>query len=123
MIALLNLGLLLAATVIGSFGPVFLKKATLHLKRDAFRSISGFLRATLLNGALVLGVFFYGAGLVFYLLALHGSDLSIVYPLVSLSYIWVCLLSVGMLGERMSGRKWLAVAFIILGAVLVGFGS
>jgi uncharacterized membrane protein len=85
--------------------------------------VSGIIRATAGNFPLILGLFFYGISFIIYIFALSGSDLSVVYPLVSLSYVWVCLLSVKMLGERMSASKWVAVLLIISGAALVGLGS
>jgi len=55
--------------------------------------------------------------------ALRGGDLSVLYPFVSLSYIWVMLLSIKMLGEKMTKLKWLGILLIISGVSLIGLGS
>lgn len=121
--ALWAIGLVLFATIIGAFGPIFLKKGTDKLNRNVFSSLKGFLKATIGNGNLVFGISFYSASFVIYILALRGGDLSVIYPLVSLSYVWVSILSIWILKEHMNSIKWSGVLFIILGAALVGLGS
>ena len=69
------------------------------------------------------GVALYGVGTVLFIPALRGGDLSVLYPFVSLNYIWVSLLSVRFLGEKMNRLKWLGVALIILGVSFIGIGS
>jgi uncharacterized membrane protein len=55
--------------------------------------------------------------------ALKGGDLSVLYPFVALAYIWVSLLSVKFLGEKMNKFKWLGIALIIIGVSFIGIGS
>jgi drug/metabolite transporter (DMT)-like permease len=117
------IGFVVAATFIGAFGPIFLKKATCKLNREALASVFGLLRATLGNVNLVLGIGLYALGLILYLFGLRGADLSVLYPLNSLSYVWVSTFSVVMLREKMTFQKWSGVALIIIGALLVGLGS
>ncbi len=123
MLALKTLLLVIFATIIGSFGPILLKHATLRLDRNALSSIKQFLRATIGNWYLVLGLGFYGVSFIIYLFALKGADLSVVYPLVALAYVWVSFLSVWFLGERMTLMKWLGIGLLLVGATLVGLGS
>jgi uncharacterized membrane protein len=70
----------------------------------------------------MLGVIFYILGIGIFMFALKGGDLSILYPAVSISYIWVCLFSVKMLGEKMNRKKWLGILTIMLGVVLISLG-
>lgn len=123
MVNYFPLTLILIATFIGSFGPIFLKKASDRLTRDSFQGLGNLLRSTIGNKFLVFGLGFYGTSFILYMFALHGNELSVIYPLVSLSYVWVCLLSVAMLHERMTMQKWIAIFLIILGATMVGLGS
>ena len=115
--------LVLICTIIGSFGPILIKIGSKKLNRASFAHIGAFIRSTLGNLPLVAGIGFYGIAFLVYLAALRGGDLSVIYPLVSLNYIWVSLLSVKILKEHMTGKKWVGVGLIILGAVLVGLGS
>ena len=109
------IGLVISATLVGAFGPILLKKAS-EKKLSKFSSL-------ITNYALMGGVALYGIGTILFIPALKGGDLSILYPFISLTYVWVSLLSVKFLGERMNKLKWLGVFLIILGVSFIGFGS
>ncbi|WP_428423099.1 EamA family transporter [Methylibium sp.] len=69
---------------------------------------------------LVLGVFL--VQLVNWLLVLERADLSYAQPLTSLSYVSVCLLSVGLFGERLDAAKLAGVLLVLIGVALVCAG-
>jgi len=69
------------------------------------------------------GLFLYIIATVFYLIVLSMEQLSVVYPLVSLTYIWTTILSVKYLGEKMNKWKYFSLTGIIMGIVLIGIGS
>jgi drug/metabolite transporter (DMT)-like permease len=75
-----------------------------------------------LNPNLLIGLFFYGIGTVLFIPALKGGELSVLYPLISTTYIWVSLWSMRMLGEKMNSLKWIGVALIMGGVSLIGLG-
>jgi len=109
------IGLVILATLAGAFGPILLKRAT----SKNFSS----LKSLLANYHLFGGVLLYAVGTLLFVPALKGGDLSVLYPFVSLSYIWVSLLSVKYLGEKMNKFKWAGIALIILGVTFIGFGN
>ena len=109
------IGLVISATLVGAFGPILLKKASAKKLSNIKSLIS--------NYPLFGGVGLYGLGTILFIPALKGGDLSILYPFVSVSYIWVSLLSVKFLGEKMNLIKWLGIALIIVGVSFIGFGS
>ena len=109
------IALVVLGTLIGAFGPILLKKAS--AKR--LSKISSL--AT--NYHLFGGVALYAIGTVLFIMALKGGDLSVLYPLVAVTYIWVSLLSVKFLGEKMNKLKWLGIALIIIGVGFIGVGS
>lgn len=109
------IGLVISATLIGAFGPILLKKAS--AKRLSK------LGSLVTNYHLFGGVALYAIGTILFIPALKGGDLSVLYPFVSLSYIWVSLLSIKFLGERMNKFKWLGIALIIIGVSFIGVGS
>ena len=109
------IGLVIFATVIGSFGPILLKKASA-------RSLSK-ISSLITNYHLFGGFALYGMGTILFIPALKGGDLSILYPFVALAYVWVSLLSVKFLGEKMNLMKWTGVALIIVGVSFIGIGS
>lgn len=107
--------LVMLATLVGAFGPILLKKASAR----KLSRISSLIK----NYHLFGGVSLYALGTMMFIPALRGGDLSILYPFVSLTYIWVSLLSVKFLGESMNKYKWLGVTLIIAGVSFIGFGS
>ena len=72
---------------------------------------------------LISGLVLYGIGAILIIISFRGGEVSVLYPLIATSYIWVSLLSVRFLGEAMNFFKWLGVASIILGIALIGYGS
>ncbi|MAG91266.1 hypothetical protein CMO83_01155 [Candidatus Woesearchaeota archaeon] len=109
------IGLVILATLIGAFGPILLKKAS--AKR--LSKISSLMT----NYHLFGGVALYGVGTVLFIPALKGGELSVLYPFVALIYIWVSLLSVKFLGEKMNKLKWVGIVLIIAGVTFIGYGS
>ena len=107
--------LVVIATLVGAFGPIFLKKASAK-KLSKISSL-------ITNYHLMIGVALYGIGTILFIPALKGGELSVLYPFVSLIYVWVSLLSVKFLGEKMNLLKWIGITFIILGVSLIGIGS
>ena len=45
------------------------------------------------------------------------------YPVISMSYVWVALFSKVFLHEEMNKYKWLGIILIVGGVILIGFGS
>ena len=101
--------------VLGSFGPIFLKKGSEKVTHD--------IKSIIFNKDIFIGLCFYAFGTIIFIPALKGGDLSVIYPLVSTSYIWVAFYSMWLLKEKMNKFKWIGIAFIILGVSLIGLGS
>ena len=72
-----------------------------------------------LNWQIMLGLILHAVGFVMFVIALKHGNLSILYPVLATSYIWVALLSVRFLGEPFSVPQWVAVALIFLGIGLI----
>lgn len=75
------------------------------------------------NYNLILGLILYGAGALLLIIALKFGDLSVIYPFVSLTFIWVMFISFWVLGEQINNFKIGAVFFIIFGVILIARGS
>lgn len=113
--ALWAIALVMLATLVGGFGPILLKKAS----RRRLSSI----KSLLTNSYLIVGVCLYGIATVLFIAALRGGDVSTLYPFVSITFIWVSLLSVKILKEKMTFLKWAGIALIMLGVSMIGLGS
>jgi undecaprenyl phosphate-alpha-L-ara4N flippase subunit ArnE len=109
------MGLVVFACLLGGFGPIFMKRASGEFSLNPLKMIK--------NYNLIIGIFFYAIGSVLFIPALKGGELSVLYPLVSTSYIFVSLYSIKMLKEKMSAPKWIGISFIVLGVTFIGFGA
>jgi len=109
------IAMVLIATVLGGFGSIYLKKGAEKLE---FK-----INALLRNTKLFYGVLLYGISSLFFIVGLKGGELSVLYPLVALSYVWISILSLRILKEKMNWWKWAGVALIVLGVGLIGYGS
>lgn len=107
--------LVFAASFIGSFGAVFLKMGAGRLHRD--------IRSLVFNWRLAAGVALYLLSFVFYFLGLRVGELSVLYPMVALGYIWTMVWSRIFFGEPFSRRKVGGIALILAGVVLLKAGS
>lgn len=103
--------LVVISAVFGSYGALYLKKGSKHLSKNVFSQLTNF--------KLMRGIAFYVISSIFFITSLKFGELSVLYPLTSLTYIGVCTLSVYKLGERMNKFKWWGIALIILGICLV----
>lgn len=106
---------LFIAILLGAFASLYFKIGSEKLSRKFFDILKNF--------ELIKGAILYGISVIFYVNALKGGELSVLYPVVSLGYVIVCFLSVKFLNEKMSKEKWLGIALIILGVSLIGIGS
>jgi uncharacterized membrane protein len=62
----------------------------------------------------------YGIGAVLWLKVLSRVELSLAYPLVSLAFVLVAILSWLVLGERLSPSRIIGIALIVAGVTLMG---
>ncbi|MBO9478153.1 EamA family transporter [Shimia sp. R11_0] len=69
------------------------------------------------------GLSLYALGTVFWLFALKALDLSVAYPFVALSFIFVAVLSFAFLGEPLSVTRLIGTALIVSGLVVMFVGE
>lgn len=118
-----NMLLVLTASFIGSFGGVFLKAGAEPVKQGFIylfisRSMPYF------NWRLACGVGLFLLSSYFFVLGIRPpGELSVLYPMVSLGYIFTLLWSRIFFKEPLTGTKFLGLALIVLGVVFVGLGS
>ena len=66
------------------------------------------------------GLACYGCSTILLVLALRYGQLSVLYPILALTYVWVSILSVGVLGESMNVYKALGLGLIVIGVAVLG---
>ena len=72
---------------------------------------------------LFAGYALYGVVTVMMVLALRHAELSLMYPVIALSYVWVMALSVLVFHEVMNPFKLAGVVVIISGVAILGKGQ
>lgn len=75
------------------------------------------------NPAIFSGYCLYGVFTVLFVYALRHGELSILYPLISLSYVWVAITAVVAFHEAINPLKLAGIAIIIAGVTVLGRGS
>ena len=105
--------LVFVGAFIGSFAGVFLKASSGRLQFS--------IPALLANWRLMAGALTYLISSVFFIWGVRNGELSILYPLVSLGYLWTMVWSKVFFGEPISAiRKFLQVFAVSLVMPLVG---
>jgi undecaprenyl phosphate-alpha-L-ara4N flippase subunit ArnE len=75
------------------------------------------------NYPLIVGLLLYAVASIFLIVALKHGDLSLLYPLVSLSFIWVSLLALFYFSEILPPANWIGITSIVIGIGFMGYGE
>jgi len=73
------------------------------------------------NPLLFLGYALYGVNTLLMAAALKGRELSLLFPIIALTYVWVSILSVTVLGEQMNWFRGVGIALIVAGVSILGW--
>ena len=109
------MALVVVGSFIGSFGAVLLKAGAGLLSRS-FHSV-------ITNWRLAVGVVLYGLSSVFFVLATTKGELTILYPLVSLGYLWTLIWAKLFFNEPLTRFKFLGVGLILAGVFMLKLSS
>src|ERR1044071_4254965 len=114
---------LLVILVIGlmfeSAGVVLLKKGMTRVgevKQISAAEIKRVVKAGATSPQILLGVFFEALFFLSLLILMNKADISFLWPLTGLSFVFATLAAMVFLGERVSAVRWAGVAFIMIGA-------
>jgi drug/metabolite transporter (DMT)-like permease len=108
--------LVFGCTVLGAAAQIFMKLGANHL---AHPGLIGMATNLPLLGGLVL----YGLSTVLLVLALKDGELSLLYPVIALTYVWVTVLSLLLLHDRPDPYKLTGIAIIVIGVSVLGWGG
>lgn len=108
--------LMILCTVFSSAGQILQKFGVMRIDLAAPFS---FFNLPLLAG---LGSYAVGAGFMF--IALRKGELSLLFPILATSYVWVSILSSYLFpSDSMNAWKWLGIIVIIISIIILGLGS
>lgn len=102
----------LSGSFIGSFGAVLLKAGAVRLERSW--------SSLLLNWRLAAGVAIYVISSLFFVRGISNGELSLLYPLVAVGYVWTMFWSRLFFGEPLTKIKFLALFVILVGVAMLG---
>jgi multidrug transporter EmrE-like cation transporter len=106
--------ILLLCTLLTSTGQVLIKYS--------LDDIHSFMSA-IISLPLIFGLVIYALASVLLIVALRNAELSLVYPFISLSFIWVTLFSIFLFHEHVSIINIFGIISIIIGISLIGQGG
>ena len=75
------------------------------------------------NLPLIMGMVLYVLGAVIMITAFKGGEVSVLYPIVATSYMWVSLLSIYFFNENLNIFRWIGIFAIISGIILISISS
>lgn len=107
--------LILFTTLLTSSAQIFYKLGSRTITLDPLSIIT--------NYYLMGGLLLYAVGGILMIISFRGGEVSVLYPIIATSYIWVSFMSIYFLGEVMNAYKWIGVLGIIAGIALIGYGS
>jgi drug/metabolite transporter (DMT)-like permease len=81
------------------------------------------LLAMITNLQLIGGLAVYGLGAIVMIVALQHGELSVLYPLISLNYVWVAIIAVLLFNESMNPLKLAGMIVIMAGVAVLGKGA
>jgi len=76
-----------------------------------------------LSWSLVLGFILYCFAGLLIVIALKSAELSVVFPILATSFVWVSLLSIWFFNEVFLVINWVGIVLIVLGVALLGRGA
>lgn len=111
-----SIGLVFLCTVIGAAAQILMKQGANHLTGVGLIGI-------VTNLPLMAGYACYGVNTLLLVMALRQGHLSVLYPIIALTYVWVTILSPMFFVDHLNVFKVGGVGLIVIGVSLIGVGS
>ena len=100
--------LTIICTFLTATGQLLIKLGVINLPNTSYLMI------------MIAGLAIYGLASVILIYALKNAELSLVYPVLSLGFVWVTLISYFILHETVGSFKIAGVGLIIIGISFIG---
>ncbi len=118
--------ILLVGLTFESTGVVLLKKGMTQIGDMKAINVSESLRvlkAGLTSPQILLGVFFEALFFACLLILMSRSNISFLWPLTGLSFVFATFAAILFLNEQVSGVRWAGVLLIVIGAGLISYSE
>jgi drug/metabolite transporter (DMT)-like permease len=117
---------LLIGLAFESTGVVLLKKGITQVgevKAINAAELARVVKAGLSSPQILGGVFFEALFFVCLLILMSKSDISFLWPLTGLSFVFATFAATWFLHERVSALRWGGVVLIVVGAILISYSE
>jgi multidrug transporter EmrE-like cation transporter len=115
--SLRSIGLVVTCTIFGAIAQILTRFGADHLDSSAFA------HGILTNWWLLGGLGCLGFNTLLLIIALREGQLSVLYPIIALTYVWVVILSPMFFHDPINLLKAIGVGVIVLGVSMIGWGS
>jgi drug/metabolite transporter (DMT)-like permease len=118
--------ILLIGLVFESTGVILLKKGITsmgEIKTVNAGVVLRLVKAGVTNPQVLLGVLFEALFFGCLLILMSKSDISFLWPLTALSFVFATLAATWFLNERVSGARWAGVILIMIGAAFISYSE
>jgi len=118
--------ILLIGLVFESTGVVLLKKGMTEIGEVRAVSpgeVARVVKAGVTNSRILLGVFFEALFFICLLILMSKSEISFLWPLTALSFVFATLAAILFLHEEVTPIRWAGVVLIMLGAGLISYSQ
>lgn len=113
-----------SCTILGAAAQILIKVGMSPAHLDpAVHGLIPLVLALVADIPLVAGYSFYGLMTVAMVMALREGELSKLFPIIALTYVWVTLLSYWLLKDTPNLYKNAGIATIVLGVAILGQGG
>ncbi len=115
--AIQSIALVVLCTVIGAAAQILMRWGADRLTLET--GLSG----VLTNWPLLAGYACLGLNTLLLIVALRDGQLSVLYPIIALTYVWVTILSPMFFPDTINIYKIIGVGLIVAGVSVIGAGS
>jgi len=118
--------ILLIGLAFESTGVVLLKKGMTQVGEVKTVSLSEIVRVVkiaLTDSRILLGIFFEALFFICLLILMSKSDISFLWPLTRLSFVFATFAAMWFLHEQVSPIRWAGVVLIMIGAGLISYSE
>ena len=110
-----SLVMVCSCTLISAAAQILMKIGVAHFSMNW--------HALLTNVPLIAGYSLYGVFTLMMVMALREGELSLIYPIISLSYVWVTVLSYFIFHDHINLFKLAGISSIMFGVTMLGRGE
>ncbi len=118
--------ILLIGLVFESTGVVLLKKGMKQIgdmKKVNKEEIARVVKAGATSPSILLGVFFEALFFATLLILMSKSDISLLWPLTGLSFVFATFAAMFFLGEKVTPLRWVGVLLVVAGAIVISYSE